>query len=118
MNWFNLDGNGSVSPAGFRGNDTYSMKGTTVMFDVGKILKVGGSESYSSLTPAKSNSFVIDINSGFGSIPSVTSTNNSLAFSRTMHNSTVLPDGTVLVTGGLDHAEVFTDNGERLTSEL
>ncbi|OBR40598.1 hypothetical protein A9200_15170, partial [Maribacter hydrothermalis] len=118
MNWIDLQGNGSVSSAGLRANDTYSMKGTTVMFDIGKLLKVGGSESYSSLTPAKSNSFVIDINGGFGTIPSVTSTSNNLFFSRTMHNSTVLPDGSVLVTGGLDHAEVFTDNGARLTSEL
>ncbi|WP_054560632.1 galactose oxidase-like domain-containing protein, partial [Croceitalea dokdonensis] len=118
MNWINTDGNGSVVPAGLRSSDSYSMKGTTVMFDVGKILKVGGSESYASNTPAKSNSFVIDINGGYGTIPNITTTTNQLTYSRTMHNSTVLPDGKVLVTGGLDHAEVFTDSGARMTAEL
>ncbi|MEH6682855.1 MAG: galactose oxidase-like domain-containing protein, partial [Sediminicola sp.] len=119
MHWIDVQGNngqGSWSVVGPRGNDTYSMKGTTVMFDIGKILKVGGSRSYDSGTPAKDNSYVIDINNP--SNVTVTATLNSLAESRTMHNSTVLPNGQVLVTGGLDHAAVFTDTGSRLTAEL
>ncbi len=115
MHWIDVANGGSWTDAGQRGNDTYSMKGTTVMFDIGKILKVGGSRSYDSNTPAKETSFVIDINSN---TPVVTRTVNNLAFSRTMHNSTVLPNGQVLVTGGLDHAEVFTDTGSRLSAEL
>ena len=51
-------------------------------------------------------------------LPTVTQTANALSESRTMHNSTVLPNGEVLVTGGLDHAETFTDVGSRLTAEL
>ena len=70
MHWIDVDGNGGTGSwisAGQRGNDTYSMKGTTVMFDTDKILKVGGSGSYGSNTPAFDNSYVIDISGGYGS---------------------------------------------------
>ncbi|QCW99681.1 DUF1929 domain-containing protein [Aggregatimonas sangjinii] len=121
MHWIDVNGNngaGSWVTAGQRSNDTYSMKGTTVMFDIGKVLKVGGSRSYDSNTPAKERSFVIDINGTYGSTATVTETANTLEFARTMHNSTVLPNGEVLVTGGLDHAETFTDIGAALTAEI
>ena len=122
MHWIDTDvPGGAITPAGLRGNDTYSMKGTTVMFDVGKILKVGGATSYgqssSSTTPAKDNSFVIDINVPYGQAPTVIDAGD-LQYERTMHNSTVLPNGQVLVTGGLDRAAVFTDAGAQLEAEL
>ncbi|WP_299325033.1 PKD domain-containing protein [uncultured Maribacter sp.] len=122
MHWIDPDvSGGAIEDAGIRGDDTYSMKGTTVMFDIGKILKVGGAESYGAssmtTTPAKDNSYVIDINVPYGDTPSVISAGN-LAFSRTMHNSTVLPNGQVLVTGGLDHGAVFSDVGARYEAEL
>ena len=120
MHWIDVSGAGTITDAGLRGPDTYSMKGTTVMFDVGKILKVGGAESYGNENtnniPAKETSYVIDINDP--SNVTVTPTANNLGFPGTMHNSTVLPDGKVLVTGGLSQAEVFTDTGARLTAEL
>jgi hypothetical protein len=124
MHWIDVSGTGSIVDAGLRADDTYSMKGTTVMFDIGRILKVGGAESYGDsdlvgAPPAKDNSYVIDLNGvAYGASPTVTQTVNNLEFSRTMHNSTVLPNGEVLVTGGLDHAEVFTDDGARLTAEI
>ena len=46
MNWYNANGNGSTTPAGFRGADGDAMNGNAVMFDAGKILVVGGSPSY------------------------------------------------------------------------
>lgn len=118
MHWLDTGGNGSVQPAGRRSVDTYSMKGTTVMFDVGKILKVGGAESYDSGHLAKDASYIIDINAGFGSIPSVEPVANNLSFPRTMHNSTVLPTGEVLVTGGLSESILFSDVGARLNAEI
>ena len=122
MHWIDPDvSGGEILNAGIRGDDSYSMKGTTAMFDIGKILKVGGAESYGasslSTTPAKNNSFVIDINVAYGQTPSVINSGN-LAFSRTMHNSTVLPNGQVLVTGGLDRGAVFSDVGARNVAEL
>ncbi len=122
MHWIDPDvSGGAILDAGIRGDDTYSMKGTTVMFDIGKILKVGGAESYgassTTTTPAKNNSFVIDINVDYGETPNVISAGN-LALSRTMHNSTVLPNGQVLVTGGLGRGAVFTDIDARYEAEL
>ncbi|MGS0526928.1 Ig-like domain-containing protein [Zobellia nedashkovskayae] len=116
MNWIDVSGNGSFTNIGKRGNDTYSMKGNTVMFDIGKILKVGGATSYASGDLAKDNSFIIDINDENN--VTVTSTLNNLQFSRTMQNSVVLPNGEVLVTGGLNTARVFTDEGARLNGEM
>jgi hypothetical protein len=117
MHWIDVDNGGSMVNAGLRG-DGYSMKGTTVMFDTGKILKVGGAPSYGSNHPARNTTYVIDIeNTAYGDNPTVTYA-GTLAFARTMHNSTVLPNGEVLVTGGLDHAEVFSDVGARLTAEI
>uniref|UniRef100_UPI0011EFEAAB galactose-binding domain-containing protein n=1 Tax=Pareuzebyella sediminis TaxID=2607998 RepID=UPI0011EFEAAB len=116
MHWFDVSGSGSSIFAGKRGTDTYSMKGTTVMFDIGKLLKVGGAPSYASGDPAKDNSYVIDINNESSVI--VTPTLNNLSFSRTMHNSVVLPNGEVLVTGGLSTAQVFVDEGARLYGEI
>ncbi|KPM30435.1 Galactose oxidase-related protein [Croceitalea dokdonensis DOKDO 023] len=116
MHWLDTTGNGSWTSAGKRGDDDYSMKGTSVMFDTGKLLTVGGARSYASGDAAKASSYVIDITSETDL--KVTKTANNLTFSRTMHNSTVLPDGTVLVTGGLDRARVFTDVGARLNAEL
>ena len=125
MHWIDINANGgagAIVGAGSRASDTYSMKGTTVMFDIDKILKVGGAESYGGNPnpagpPGKNSTYVIDISGGYGSTASVSSA-GPLAFGRTMHNSTVLPNGEVLVTGGLDHAEVFTDTGARLSAEI
>ncbi len=114
MHWIEVANGGSIVSAGNRGSDTYSMKGTTVMFDIGKILKVGGSRSYDSDTPGKNTSFVIDINTATAQVTQA----GNMAFERTMHNSTVLPNGQVLVTGGIDHAEVFSDTGAQLPAEL
>ena len=116
MHWISVENGGSMVDVGLRANDSYSMKGTTVMFDVDRILKVGGAESYDRDHPAKDNSYVIDFSNENN--VTVTPTVNRLTYSRTMHNSTVLPNGEVLVTGGLDHAEVFSDVGARLTAEI
>ena len=118
MHWFDVSGIGSSQNAGRRADDTYSMKGTTVMFDIGKLLKVGGAESYNSGHEAKDGSYVIDINAGFGSTPTVVPVANALAYPRTMHNSTVLPNGEVLITGGLSESVLFSDIGARMTAEI
>jgi len=51
------------------------------MYDVGKILKVGGSIGYGNGTPASEKSYIIDINDENNVI--VTKTANDIAFSRT-----------------------------------
>ncbi|OBR40602.1 hypothetical protein A9200_15190, partial [Maribacter hydrothermalis] len=129
MHWIDVDApGGAIVEAGIRQDlsagvtDAYSMKGNTVMFDIGKILKTGGAPTYGDdympELPARNNSFVIDINgTGNTPTPTVTFTGN-MSNQRTMHNSTVLPNGEVLVTGGLTDAAVFTDVGAVLGAEI
>ncbi|MFX0558663.1 galactose oxidase-like domain-containing protein, partial [Maribacter sp. CXY002] len=125
MHWIDVEANngqGEIVPAGKRGTDTYSIKGNTVMFDVDKIFKVGGATSYGrdqdpGGPPAKSAAYVIDISGAYGSTASVSPAGN-LTEARIYNNSVVLPNGQILVTGGLDHAEVFADTGAALSAEL
>ncbi|MFS4416281.1 galactose oxidase-like domain-containing protein, partial [Maribacter sp. 2307ULW6-5] len=116
MHWFDLNGNGSSTFAGKRANDTYSITGTTIMYDIGKILKVGGALNYQQGFPAKDNSFVIDINNENN--VTVSPTANNLQLSRSYHNSVVLPNGEVVVTGGLSTSSIFTDAGARFEAEI
>lgn len=96
MGWLDASGSGSWQPTGDRndpaiGSRTY---GNGVMYDSGKIVLIGGAD------PPTATALKIDIN---GSTPSTTPV-GSMAFARRQHNATVLPDGTVLVTGGTSSA--------------
>ena len=97
-----------------RGTDDYAIEGTTVMYDVGKLFKVGGSTSYSSNTPASKKCFNIDINQYNVQVTDP----GQMDFPRIMHNSVVLPDGRIFVVGGMNHAEPFSDIGAILTPEI
>ena len=116
MHWLDVNGNGSFTFAGKRADDVYSISGTTVMYDVGKILKVGGSTGYGNGNPASDKSYVIDINNENNVL--ITETVNEVAFSRTHHNSVVLPNGEVMIVGGLSTARTFFDGGSRLNAEI
>jgi len=65
-------------------------EGTSVMYDVGKVLIMGGGD------PPTASAEVIDLNQPSPSWRTV----SPMAFSRRNTNSTILPDGKVLVTGG------------------
>jgi len=73
-------------------NSNYGTRdyGTSVIYDAGKILLVGGGD------PPTNTAEVIDLNA---SSP-VWSYTGSMANVRRQHNATALPDGTILVTGG------------------
>ena len=116
MHWIDVNGNGSVSTVGRRADDVYAMNGNSVMFDVGKILKIGGSITYSSGSPASEKSYVIDINNENN--VTVVPTGNTMEHSRIFPSSTVLPNGEVLITGGMDNAEVFSDTGAHFDAEI
>ncbi len=71
--------------------------GSAVMYAPGKILKTGTSAN--SAAPYKNSAataYVIDMTQGSPAWRAV----NPMALARTYHNSTVLPDGNVLITGG------------------
>jgi YVTN family beta-propeller protein len=112
MNWIDPRGNGSSRPAGLRSDDVDSMSGITVMYDIGKILKAGGSTSYSGVY-AHAGSYVIDTNAGL-TVRKIAPMNYARAF----HNSVVLPNGQVLIVGGQTYASPLSDNLSVLAPEL
>lgn len=64
--------------------------GPGVMYDVGKILEVGGSQ------PPTATAEIIDLNAA---TPAWSYT-GSMNYPRRQHNAVILPDGTVLIVGG------------------
>lgn len=78
---------------------------TAAMYDVGRILQVGGN-GYVNQQPTNSSASAttFDIRNG----DPVVAETNPMAFARQWANSTVLPNGNVLVTGGTR----FGDNGD------
>jgi hypothetical protein len=115
MQWYDVNGNGSIQAAGDRGGD-FSQNGTFTMFNVGKLLIAGGNPNYdgtnSAATPSTTASYEVDLNSG-QSQPT-TPMRNPRAYA----NSVVLPDGKVLVVGGLSNGKAFSDVGSILTPEM
>jgi len=69
------------------------------MYDIGKVLVAGG------VQPARTEAFIVDATSG---TPSTTKT-DSMIYPRRQHNLTILPDGRVLATGGINSNNEFID---------
>jgi hypothetical protein len=92
--YLNTTGAGAWTTSGL-GNSGFSNfgardTGTSVMYQPGRILLVGGAD------PPTASAEVIDLNSS----PATWQYVPSMARPRSQHNATVLPDGQVLVTGG------------------
>lgn len=113
MHWFDTAGNGSVTAAGNRGTDSDAMNGNAVMYDIGKLLAVGGAPSYDS-SNATADATLIDISSGTATTQTIAPMNYQRAF----NNSVVLPNGQVVVVGGQTFALPFSDDTAVLTPEL
>lgn len=122
MHWITTSGNGTITSAGLRGSSADAMNGNAVMYDVGKILTVGGATAYQDAKSthnlqATARAYVVDI-SGGPAQPVVTTRVPDMAYQRAFSNSVVLPDGKVLVLGGQQHPEPFTDTGAAQSPEL
>lgn len=117
MNWYYTSNGGSFAAAGTRGTDPDAMCGTSTMYDAvaGKILAAGGSSAYQDRL-ATSNANVITIGNP-GSTAQVSSV-SSMAYPRIFASGTVLPDGTVLVTGGQSYGVPFSDANATKVPEL
>jgi len=121
-NWITTTGGGSITPAGDRGDSADAMNGNATMYDVGKILTLGGATAYQDYesaidTQATNRAYTIDI-SGGPSQPVVFARTSDMTYARAFSNSVVLPDGKVLVVGGQQHPQTFTDTGAVLSPEL
>ncbi|HVK23114.1 MAG TPA: discoidin domain-containing protein [Actinokineospora sp.] len=113
MNWVDTTGAGSVTDAGPRGDSQDAMNGNAVMYDIGKILTVGGATAYQDVD-ATTRAYAIDITTGTAVVTRVGDMSSARAFA----NSVVLPDGKVLVIGGQSRPVPFSDQTAVLTPEL
>ncbi len=100
MYYVTTAGTGSLTPVGQLAWKYAGRSSTAAMFRPGKILQVSGNSN---------GAVVIDIN---GALPVVTPT-ASLSSQRAWANSTILPDGRVLVTGGSQVANQLVNVNNR-----
>jgi len=115
MNWYGTTGTGSQSAAGIRDTIDDAMCGIFVMYEPGKILTAGGAADYTdSDANARAHIITIDNPNTAASVERVP----DMAYPRGFSNAVVLPDGTVLVTGGQRRSVVFTDDAGILYPEL
>jgi hypothetical protein len=85
------------------------------MYQLGKVLKSGTSaNSDAPFFPAQPTSYVLDMTQPQ---PQWRQT-APMAFPRSYHNMTSLPDGTVLVTGGNKNTDTFNESQAVLAAEL
>ena len=117
QNWYGTKGTGSQVAAGIRDPIDDAMCGISVMYDAtsGKILSAGGSPDYTN-SDANTRAHITTI--GEPNTPAKVERVADMAYPRGFSNAVVLPDGTVLVTGGQKRSKVFTDDDGILYPEL
>jgi galactose oxidase len=106
-------GNGSVSSAGTRADDAYSMNGNAILYDQGKLLKLGGAPAYEDAW-ATSAAYIVE----FDASTQYARRAAPMQFARAFANSVLLPNGQVLVAGGQAYATPFSDDRSVLAAEL
>lgn len=115
MNWINVHDNGSFTKSIVRG-DRDTLNGNAVMYDIGKILTIGGAPFYTAKenqpNHATNQAHVVDIN---GNEATVTAAGR-MHQPRALCNSVVLPNGDVVVIGGMPRGKTFSD--ERAIHEV
>jgi galactose oxidase len=115
QNWYGTSGTGSVVAAGTRDTLEDAMCGIFVMYEPGKILSAGGSQSYTNANAnRRAHITTIDEPNTNAQVERVA----DMVYPRGFSNAVVLPDGTVLVTGGQPRSLVFTDTDGILYAEL
>lgn len=117
MHWYNTAGSGSVSAAGTRWANHDQMCGVTVMYDAvaGKIFSAGGSQDYTD-SDAFNVAHIMTISDAYQ--PVTVEQVANMSYARGFANGAVLPDGTILISGGQQRSLVFTDTNAVMTPEL
>ena len=113
MNWITTSGNGTITSAGQRSDSTDAMNGDAVMYDVNKIITMGGSTAYDNVEATR-RAYHLDLSGGGVAVNRVA----DMAFQRAFANGVALPDGQVLVVGGQEYPVALTDTRPVLTPEL
>lgn len=113
MHWISTQGSGGITSAGMRGGDADAMNGTAVLYDGRRILTNGGGVSYQDVD-ATPNANLIDT---APTNPAVTAL-APMNYPRAYHNDVVLPNGQVVVIGGMTHPIPFTDDTAVLPAEV
>jgi galactose oxidase len=113
MHWLNTVDSGSVTAISTLRGGGDAMNGNAVMYDVGRILTLGGASSYED-SPAMSTANVLDIRTDAVDVRPVA----PMAFARAYHSSVVLPSGQVVVIGGQGLPRPFTEDQAVLRPEL
>jgi galactose oxidase len=113
MHWITTTGAGSITDAGPRGSSGDEMSGNAVLYDIDKILTVGGAPDYQD-SNATDVANVVDIS---GSTPTVSAT-APMTYARAFANSVVLPTGQVFTVGGQTYAVPFSDQDADLYPEM
>jgi len=114
QHWYGTSGQGSVVEAATR-DDADAMCGINVMYDIGKIFSTGGTQYYDN-SPATARSHITTIKNV--NEPALVERVADMSAPRAFGNGVVLPDGTVVVTGGQRTAHVFTDTAGILAAEM
>ena len=98
MHWLDIrgtNGDGKITQSILRGSDDDAMNGNAVMYDVGRILTVGGAKDYGK-GPGSRSTHIIDITQAEASVQKV----GDMSSPRALCSSVVLPSGEVVVFGG------------------
>lgn len=116
QHWYYTTGNGSLELAGTRDTD-HSMCGVWALYDAvkGKIFSAGGSPFYTN-SDATNRAHITTI--GEAGEPSTVQRVADMAFPRGFADANILPDGTILVTGGQRRSRIFTDIDATLIPDL
>lgn len=113
MHWITTGGNGGFMKSVTRG-DRDQMNGNAVMYDIGKIITMGGAPRYNDSPPTR-NCHIIDLN---GREATVRRTGD-MTVSRGMMNSVVLPSGDVVTFGGQTGSQkAFSDANSVFHAEI
>jgi galactose oxidase len=112
MNWFDTAGNGAVTNAGERAGED-QMNGNAVMFDINKLLTLGGAIHYDGVDATRAAQ-VININNTAVTVKQTA----PMAYARAFHNSVVLPNGNVVVVGGQTYPAPFSDDRAVFAAEM
>jgi len=115
MHWLLTSGNGSISSAGNRGDDPYSINGNAALYAPGLILKAGGAPAYQD-TNATASAYTIQLDPGANGA-TVTKV-APMAYPRAFSSAVVLPSGQTVILGGQTRPVPFSDDTAILIPEI